>query len=263
MSIRYLNKRSINYIMTLVVIFVTMGGCGTRPSDVPDDQEMISLLTDMYKAEAYASTDPVYAMSDSMRRVLRESVLNEHNLDEAGFNRSLDWYGHNMDKLGDIYEEVSLQLKEDATGTTSHTVSGGDVKNAPDNLWQGNSRISLSPARGRQHFRFELSNRQLKQGEQIVWEFTTPLLPGRISTFIGVDYKDGSFGYTSQTYHMPGTSQLILTLDADKEPERVFGQSTYIPVSKEIVFVDSIRLISRPNRNPMPTATSPQGLPMR
>lgn len=229
---------------------VMLAGCGTRPSDVPDEQEMVSLLSDMHTAEAYASADPEYAMNDSMRRTLRESVLRDHHMTEEGFNRSLDWYGHNIDRLGEVYEEVSVRLKEEATGTTSHTVAGGDTKNAPDNLWPGNSRLALYPSRGRRGFQFELSGDRIKKGEQIVWEFTAPVLPGRITVFMGVDYADGSVAYTSNSFHTAGTSQIILSLDADKEPRRVFGQSNYLPVYKETVFVDSIRLISRPNKNP-------------
>lgn len=219
--------------------------CGRRPSDVIADDEMASLLADMYKAEAYVSSDPDYALNDSMRMVLRASVLAEHDATEADFSRSLDWYGHNIDRLGDIYEEVEAQLEKEAAAPAS----GGGEATSKESLWKGETRVALSPYKGTNRISFEIEGKQLgKNDNEIVWEFTAPVLPGRFTTFIGADYTDGTIDYRSATTNNKGAVQLILPFKDGKKPLRIFGQATYIPVHRETVFADSIRLISRPSR---------------
>lgn len=233
--------------VSLLLLTAAATSCGRRPSDVLPDDEMAALLADMYKAEAYVSSDPDYALNDSMRIVLRQTVLAEHHATEADFNRSLDWYGHNIDRLGDIYEEVETRLDNEAKAP-----SGGEKdKGSKPTLWEGETRVALTPYRGINRFSFDIDGKRLgKTDSEIVWEFTLPVLPGRIATFIGADYSDGTGDYRAVTATMRGDVQITLPLKQGRRPVRVFGQATYIPVQRETVFVDSIRLIARPARTP-------------
>lgn len=250
--------------LALSVAAFCVCSCGTRPSGVPAEDEMASLLTDMYKAEAYASTDPDYAVNDSMRRVLRQSVLADHNMNEQSFNRFLDWYGHNIDRLGDIYDDVADRLEKEATGTDSRRNDDGrDGKGAVHNLWDGQRRVALSPFHARQRIDFELDASHVKQGEQIVWDFTVPVLPGRITAFVGADYTDGTFNSAEQTFTHRGTSQLILTLMPGKTPRRIFGQATYRAIHRETIFIDSIRLITRPSLDHSVAPSRTRAVPVR
>ncbi len=225
----------------------SLAGCGRRPSDVLPDEALTALLVDMYKAEAYASSDPVYSFNDSMRMVLRQGVLADHHTDEATFNRSLDWYGRNIDRMGDIYEEVNDRLEKEGTTSVRSPQSTPGAS-----LWEGSARLTLNPSNARNRFAFDIPGSRLNnpKDNEIVWEFTTPVLPGRITTFVGADYSDGTYSYSSRTFNTPGTASVTLTLEPGKKLLRVFGQSTYIPVHRETVFVDSIRVMARPSRIP-------------
>lgn len=230
---------------TLVLVLSaswTIVSCGRRPSDVLSGDKMADLLTDMYKAEAYASSDPRYATNDSMKKVLRQGVLQDHKTTEQQFTHSLDWYGHNIDLLDEVYEKVEKNLAEEAANPPRLDGNAGS-------LWSGLTRVALSP-HSTEQFTFDLEGSKIPSGNnEVVWEFTAPLLPGRISAFIGTDYTDGTFSYASKTFNNPGHFNLTLSIPDGKKPQRVFGQATYVPIKKETVFVDSIRLFSRPSRS--------------
>lgn len=233
-----------------VSLMLIASACGRRPSDVLSEDDMTALLVDLYKAEAYVATDPDYSRSDSMRIVLRQSVLADHHATEADFNRSLDWYGHNIDRLGEIYDEVETRLENEAQNPEAIKGKKKDGA-ASESLWSGANRIALSPYRDRDRFSFDIESGRLKTGDtEIVWEFTVPVLPGRITTFMGADYADGTYVYTSKTLNNKGATQILLSLTPGKKVKRVFGQATYIPVHRETIFVDSIRLIARPSHEP-------------
>lgn len=239
-------------VMALSAFGLLMMGtaCSRRPDDVMSPKDMVSLLSDLYIAEAYASSSPAYATDDSMKIVLRQGVLADHKTNEKNFTRSLDWYGHNIDELGEIYEDVEAQLEQETKSPTEKKVGGSkssDKEKENGNLWEEVTRVSISPRTNTDRVSFEIDGSKIKKGNnQLVWEFSTPYLPGRISAFIGADYTDGTFNHSSRTYTSAGPAQIIFDLLPDKNVKRVFGQVTYTPVNRETVFVDSLRLISRP-----------------
>ena len=233
--------------LSSVGILLVSAACGRRPSDVLSDEDMTSLLADMYIAEAYVSTDPQYSLNDSMKKVLRQGVLAQHHTTEKEFETSLDWYGHNMDRLGEIYEEVEKRIEAESKSP------GKDEKNGSSSsseLWTGPTRAALS-SRSTDRIRFDIEGGKIKKGDsEVEWEFSAPVLPGRISAFMAVDYSDGTFSHTAKTFVQPGNLQIILKLSPEKKPARVYGQALYIPAYRETAFLDSIRLISRPVRTP-------------
>lgn len=237
--------RGIIIFTVAVVLLIT--SCSRRPSDVPDEDEMASLLADMHKAEAYASTDPAYAMNDSMRMVLRQGVLVDHGMDEKGFEKSLDWYGHNIDLLGDVYERTEEILKAEAEkGTPVTDKDKGEKEKNKDknNLWNGSARASLSRRVGDTHLRFDIKGEEVKDASRLEWTFTVPAMPGRVTAFMGVDYADGTYSYEAATFNLPGLQRMEISPYRNRgKILRVFGQTTFIPYGKdEILLVDSITL---------------------
>lgn len=229
------------FIITGIIAILLSVACSRRPSDVPDEEEMASLLADMHKAEMYISTDQTYAMNDSMRLVLRQSVLANHNINEPQFQNALDWYGHNIDLFGDVYDRTEEIVKQEAAKGSAAVTQAAKTDNSQ--LWFGPTRAALSRQRGETHLTFEIQGKELGEADRLEWTFTVPAMPGRVTAFIGVDYSDGSNTYSSQTFNIPGLQRINITPEKNRgSVVRVFGQSTFFPNRDETLLVDSISL---------------------
>ena len=74
--------------------------CSSTPDYVLSEDDMAALLVDIHKGESYVDMHyNVYSdsRSDSLRKVLRQSILRKHNVSQELFDTSLVWYGHHID----------------------------------------------------------------------------------------------------------------------------------------------------------------------
>lgn len=212
-------------------------GCGTRPSEVLSDDDMCSLMTDMYKAGSLLSIDFKMSLNDTARYKLRESVLAAHNVDEKQFQRSLDWYGHHIDDYHEIFEQVEENLRKEASGAGS-AVAGP----AQAGIWPHPSRQYLSPRTGTESMSFEISGGEIRQGATLEWDAVAKTTGSGITAVMGVEYTDGTGEYKRQQYLSAGNIHLALPLDASRKAKRVFGYTTLGRSVVAPAVIDSISL---------------------
>lgn len=106
-------------IITGFCLLVLAAGCG-KSDDVPvgvlSEDQMTSIMIDVYLTEAQVSTYTPRLPQDSARLVfdiLKGDILEKHAVDDSVFIQSLEWYFERPDKLDVVYSRMvdSLNLK--------------------------------------------------------------------------------------------------------------------------------------------------------
>lgn len=234
-------------ILPLALGAAVLSSCSTRPEGVLDEDEMASLLSDLYVGEAYTSIEggqyTTTASLDSVRKILRQSTMQAHGVSQEQFDSTLSWYGHNLGRYSEVCEKVIDDLKQrQATARNKEVADDGNA--ASSNLWPAHSAVRLTPVQGEHSISFDIEPSAPGKGDRILWEFKTINLSSPLDAFLAVDYSDNSTGYTSRTLSSAGRQSLSLQTDSSKTVKRIYGYTRMR--QNEPLLLDSITLESTP-----------------
>lgn len=237
-------------IFLLLSLFIT--SCSERPDYVMSEGKMKSVLIDMYKADAYLGSGAPKYGSDSMRRVLRQSILAKHGVTQAEFDSTLVWYGHHIDDYVELYTEIEADLNEQLVlarkkGRESGEMAGGAISKA-DNLWTDMPIKILSHNSDKDYIGFELTESDgLNIGDRIYWNFRKTNSQSDIEMYIAVDYENGNTSYmTNKVPPTTGKCKISIQTDTINKINRIYGYAKFLLKNDEIVFVDSIQIEKKP-----------------
>lgn len=192
-----------------------------RPDDVLSEEEMEDVLYDYHLAEALGQT-----ASDSIAfrtRILRREALAAHQLDEAGFQRSLQWYSRHSEIMYRIYGRLAERYSGLPAGTSGSTlhVSGDTLM-----LWQGKA-AHLLVAGSRNSFDFTIPvDTALREGDRLVLHVQPSWLYSEGSrsamALLSICYEGDSVVSTSTYLHSDLPSDITLHV-AKRRVESVSG----------------------------------------
>ena len=98
-------------ILAFPILFIA---CNRTPDHVIKQDDMAELMADMQLANAIVDAKYEEYLNDSLKKVLKQSVLIKHNVSKEKFDTSLYWYGQNLDIYKEVYDNVkvlSVQIK--------------------------------------------------------------------------------------------------------------------------------------------------------
>jgi len=116
-----ISRRSIPVFLLTLLLSIQWTACGSSDKEkskhLPDDK-MEAVLTDIYLAEAYASSIPVDSTLkpkppknlDSLA-LFYTVILDKHKISYDDFAKSMDWYRNNPGQLDSIYRHMQLHVE--------------------------------------------------------------------------------------------------------------------------------------------------------
>lgn len=217
--------------------------CERRPEGVLSDEEMSSLLCDMHLADAYATLEGQKSnmgvnATDTAMLAIRQGVLQNHDVTEQQFTKTLDWYGHNLDKYDDMYAMV-LERLQDEKGRVAKAMQDKSTEPTVDLAASGILHLGLD-GKGDPYKTLQLKGADIPTGAKLVWSGKTYASTDPLQLFIAVDYLDGSTAYIMRSVVGEGRQQITLQTDTAKKPLRGY---VYLGApSKQAAFVDSVAL---------------------
>lgn len=222
--------------------------CSRRPKEVLSDKDAASLLADLHIAEAYGTYEFNSGAGmninegDSIRKVLRQSILKEHGVTEAQLDTTLGWYGHNLDKYEEMYELVLENIS--AKQKEIEEVKGAEEASLPT-LWPYPAKMSLSGSSQRPYtLTFNVAGDKIPKGGRLAWEAKTINSRQPIDLYIAAEYTDGSVGYMSRSLMSSERQSLTLQTDSTKQVKSAYG---YIRVRQsQPLMLDSVTLRVNP-----------------
>lgn len=218
--------------------------CGDK--DHLSESKMASLMADLQLAESYSSSDYKYA-SDSARNVLRLSVLKQHGVTQEEYDRSLQWYGHNLDKYSKLCEAIDKQLQKRekkfmAAGAEGTAESSGE---SDVSIWPYSRMAMISPLSPQDAIQFSLPINDMEKGQRLEWTLRLSRMV-QAQMVLGVDYKEGGTSYLQSRSMDDKHVTVKLQTDSSRTVTRVYGMMRVLSHSDLPVWADSIALRKLP-----------------
>lgn len=143
-----------------------------KPVNVLGRVEMAAITRDMLLTDAYLTQHP---QPDSIQAYYYESIFKRYGITQAQYDSSLIWYGKNIHRLSQIYEDAQKQLQSEKELTDTLLIDSIDMQRIRfvplQSQWQASSRLYLSPSRT--HYLYDelvdLDALAIGQGSLLEW----------------------------------------------------------------------------------------------
>lgn len=244
----------------VIVAMLILISCNKAPNGIIKESDMVDLLVDLHKADAYVDNYPTQFPDDSTRMALKQSVFLKHGVTQADFDTSLVWYAHNIDVYTDVYRHTIDKLKNEfnkasndksipkrtddsneglAIGKTYYTIEGDTA-----DLWNMPREWILTQGMNTGFIPFDYNpDNAGKRGDCYELKYKTIIGQNKISSFIAVDYSDGGTAYLSHSYSSKNWNILSLQTDNTRSVRRIYGYFFYKLLSGETACIDSVQLL--------------------
>ncbi len=246
------NAASLQFVSFIVTMLI-LAACNGVPDGVLDKDEMASLLADIHKGESAIDVNYSQFDSDSMKRVVRQSVYRAHNVTQAEVDSSYSYYGHHIEDYLEVYDKVIAQLESDLENSNAVIMLDSQIAISGDSVdtWTGARRVwfdRLSPSKA---LTFELKHdKNWKSGDIYKWSFKTINQRNDLNVRLLVDYDNGMTEYIDAHSNGDGWVSASIKIDPELTPKRVYGYADFNNVEQSRIFLDSISLIRmRPIEN--------------
>lgn len=232
---------------TLVALLVS---CDRMPDGVIPPDDMAELLADLHKGDALVEIEINKYGTDSLRKQLKQSILLRHGVTQAELDSSMMWYGHNLPKYVEVYENT-IKILEDQLDEAREAGFGQmqkahlSIEGDSVNIWPGLKSARFAGDACGEYITFSLNNdRNWDKGDVYQLHLKQIGASENISYTLVVDYNDGTSEYVTQTPRSDGWQTLKLYLNPDKSASTVYGSIHYTPVSdNDVAYLDSIQLL--------------------
>ena len=242
----------------ILLMVVTLLSCDKAPRGIIPESDMVDLVADLHKADAYIDNYPSQFPDDSTKMLLKQSIFKKHGVTQADYDTSLVWYAHNMDVYTDVYRRVINQLKNDYSnggkkgyvasanedGTSRlaqpyHSVSGDSA-----DLWTMSRMWVLPQGLKAGYIPFDYStDKEHRNGDCYELKYKSISTAGAISALLAVDYSDGGTSYVHRSSTSSGWNRIVVHSDSMRTVSRIYGYFNYKLMPLGISYLDSVQII--------------------
>lgn len=227
--------------------------CSKLPDNVLNKKDMTTLLVDIHKGESVVELQRGYFSSDSMKKMVKQSILQKHGVSQAQLDTSFVWYGNHIEDYIEIYDEVIANLEEDLKsvkgrkGASPIFAEGDSI-----DIWPLSHTYKLSSQDSLQNIVFKIDKDSTwKHGDNYTLQFK--LMNSRqniplIKAILFADYADGRVEFRPTSSVSRNWLKVRLVTDSLAKPDVVYGSISYQFEPGEVVYLDSISLVRTRNR---------------
>lgn len=212
-------RRQNKFLFILSVLCFFVASCKKEiPSYVIQPKEMEDILYDYHLAQAVG--DEWAGTERYKSELVIEYVFKKHNITQAEFDTSMVWYTRNMEKLSDIYTNLSKRF-EDANNNIAQvyqsykrekTASGDSI-----NLWYDRKLYILSSSPLTNRVTFEMkADTTFHELDRLVWNmnvFREANKKGNLYASLIVSYKNDSVASVIRPLNTSGPHSIMLKTD--------------------------------------------------
>lgn len=227
-------------------MLMLLSGCVRRPSGVLSDKEMVPLVVDMELAEAYLQTQPVLESQDEYRKRMMEGILRDHGVSREQFERTMGWYGHNIDAYYKMDAAVNRELARRRSKLAKSSMKDQDnnVRPASD-LWPYKRSSVIAGNSGSNVLRFSLPGAEINPGNAVEWRVKLRNAAD-LTMVLGVEYENGTMSYLSRPVAGQLRPTMTVQTDTAQVVSRVFGHIFVKSKHSIPLWLDSIMLEMQP-----------------
>lgn len=217
--------RQLVYIALIVVIMVSVA-CNRVPKAVIQPDDMSELLADLHVAEVVVDQNHGIYREDSTRILLRQSVFAKHGVTAADFDTSLVWYGHNLDKYLEVYDDaISILEKRNRALGTAIVQSAVSLAGDSVDIWPGTRYVRLSNLLPSHFITFNIPHDEnWEVGDVYTWRLK--LVDQGIRSVrwnVLAEYEDSTFDWLSSMTSTRGWNEIIFATDSTRSMTNMRG----------------------------------------
>lgn len=245
-----------NYISKIIAlgsIALCASGCTKLPEGVLGKDEMVDLLVDIHKGEGVVDLQRGAYYNDSLKKVVKQSILLKHGVTQARLDTSFVWYGNHIEDYLMIYDEVIKELEDELKNAKGSKLKAPVFAEGDSiDVWQLSHTYKMSHNDKLQNIVFDLSKDDTwEMGDNYLLRFK--LLNSRngaprVKAVVYASYDDGRIEFRQSSAAANDWVRVRLVTDSTMFPTTVFGSITYNPEAGDCVYIDSVSLVRTRNR---------------
>lgn len=242
------------YILPLAALAL-LAACSKTPRGVLPPEKMASLLADVYRGESVIEYNRELYRTDSLKKVVKQSVYAAHGVDQAMFDSSMVWYGHNVeeyvkvcDRAVELLEADLAAVPDDPRGLNQMLVFGDSAQ-----VWPLSPYYHISAATPARYIVFNLTpDDNWEPGDEYTLEFKSYNTRTPVRSALAAEYADGGVTFINHSLDNDGREHMILRLDTARQATSVYGYIKLDPQASEHIYLDSLSLIRTRFNNTLP-----------
>lgn len=237
-------------ILITMVCFIAVAACNKVPDYVIRPDDMAELLADIHIGESFVESNYQDFPSDSMRMLMKQSVIYHHGYTMEQVDTSFMWYGAHLDTYQEVYDKaiaiIERRISEDNSSRSVKLKMETDVDSA--NVWTGASRYQLSTLSPSRYIVFDIPvGNERAKGEMYTLRAHFTNLPSLARWIIQATYDDGSLEILQTRFSGDGKHEMTFCTDSLKNATRIYGSVELDMTNAQgTAIVDSISLIRKP-----------------
>lgn len=238
---------SISFLSTAAV------SCDSLPENVIPKDRMIDVLTDIHKGESVIEMQRGYYRDDSLKKVMKQSVLLRHGITQEMLDTSFVWYGNHIEDYIEVYDGVIARLEEEAkTAKRGNFNQPVFAEGDSIDVWPFAHTYRINDKMPLDNIVFDLPVDQTwKEGDnyQLQYRIVNNREPNpQVKSVIFAEYDDGKVEFRSSTGIIDGWTRVRLVTDSMKLPQRIYGSISFDISDDNVVMLDSISMVRTRNR---------------
>ena len=236
------------FLSILLVAFMLVG-CKTRPDNVLDQDSMAEVIADLHVGEAIVDNDHMKFRSDSMKKVLKQSILDAHGVTPEQFDTSLVWYAHNIDKYIKMYDQTIKILEDRNVGIGNMmTASAMSMSGDSVDIWGGSRYLNISDKLPSQMVAFDVAaDENTLPGDVYVWRIKLiDVDDPSVHWSLVANYDDNTVEQFYTTTAFRDWNETTFMTDSTKTLTRMRGYFTVSSPREGVpLWVDSVSLVRK------------------
>lgn len=200
-------------------------------------------MTDLRISDAFFSTGHSADTGFRTREEAQMAVMRHHGVSREQYEKTIRWYGSNLDKYEDINEAVSANLRK-RIARISPDAAG--VLSDENNIWPYGPALLMTPWTADDAITFSLADAQIEKGGYVEWRMKTSSPSTSMTILLGADYTDGSSSYLGRNASGFAEIKVRLQSDTARTVKRIFGYLRPSNILISSLTIDSISLVRMP-----------------
>lgn len=231
--------------LTLYVLLLVTVSCSKIPSYVIDKDEMAAVLADIHVGESVVDLNRKDYMGDSLRMLMKQSILDRHGVTPEDFDTSMWWYSHNITQYIELYDKT-IEILERRIADTGNRIAAENVSLAGDSVdvWSTARTLSFGRRAPSQYITFSLSSDDnWERGDYYTWRGKFFNNSETSTWVLAAEYTDGSSEFISSEFSGDGWHELSFVADSTRTASKIYGYLHGISRGESTMRVDSLMLV--------------------
>jgi len=211
---------------------------------------MAELLADIHIGESFVESNYQDFPSDSMRMLMKQSVIYHHGYTMEQVDTSFMWYGAHLDTYQEVYDKaiaiIERRIAEDNSSRSVKLKMENNVDSS--DVWTGAPRYQLSTLSPSRYIVFNVPvGKDRPKGDMYTLRASFTNLPSMARWIIQAMYDDGSLEILQTRFSGDGRHEMTFYTDSVKAATRIYG-SVELDMTNApgTTIVDSVSLIRKP-----------------